>query len=751
MVKHSKKPARKGNINRKVQSRKRGKKSGKMSRKSRLLNSINKRKKRKTKIYRGNNLIKGGGFEENIAQYKDDFEFIQKTKITTDDLDKIINRINYIKTFLFHLINEEEEENDSFKFIRADVRKALGKFIVQQYTVTDGKGNVKKETLNAIQKKLGKITTGFRIKDDTDGNVGNIQTLMAGGMRNVFGRKGNPSSRIQITVDKAKLEQFYKQPAVHGDKNYLIQVRKFLEYIQQYIDCVKNINFNSKHQKRIKRGNPFRLPRIVPRTNIDPVEVNLGYEAEGELGIVRLDDEPDHEFVEREKKQKTQDTENELLQETKKRALKILQELAPEIEFISYIFKKRLESVEGECTYPPDLYKFIKEAGVSVDIDTNKFDDVINLLEKISQLNIGLVPTIRYKSIEHYNSVQEAKKKAGQSLPSPPRELIQRRQARLAREPGKYPNPPTTGSPPAGQAPPSSKLVTTNTGIQIYLAKRDADIAEMERLSAPAEAQPIYATPWAHLAAGTPDAPTAVPAADPAHVDLELENKVNAWHDQVAKEVEKPDGKGPIFEAPGRNVITAHQIPEDDKLPPGWEIRYDRRDDQNNKPYYVNHNTRTTQWDRPVVVAEPERPQLQFEPSSHEPHFSEAQVLDMLAEQLTAMGVVPEEQTWQENLDILFGLYRDTFEQARSLGEHLGIMVDLFLRRRESNSNPTLTTPTLDDIAASVSAPSPKRRPVPAPRPRHTFNKHKSAPETITPADVEDGGERIVSIVLPGN
>ena len=79
------------------------------------------------------------------------------------------------------------------------------------------------------------------------------------------------------------------------------------------------------------------------------------------------------------------------------------------------------------------------------------------------------------------------------------------------------------------------------------------------------------------------------------------------------------------------------------------------------------------------------------------------------------------------------------------------LMVDLFLRQRESNSNPTLTTPTLDDIAASVLAPSPKRRPVPAPRPRHTFNKHKSAPETITPADVEDGGERIVSIVLPGN
>ena len=455
-----------------------------------------------------------------------------------------------------------------------------------------------------------------------------------------------------------------------------------------------------------------------------------------------------------------------MLKETKTRALNKLQELAPEIEFISYIFKKRLESesVGGECTYPPDLYKFIKEADVrdvSVDIDTNKFDDVINLLEKISQLNIGLVPTIRYKSIEHYNSVQEAKK-ATPPLPKPPAELEERKRAKLKRlaqikkagQTGKYPEAPEGEGPPLGdQATPSPyKPLPNNTDIQIYIAKRDADIAEMERLSAPAEAQPIYATPWAHLAAGTPDAPTAVPAADPAHVDLELENKVNAWHDQVAKEVEKPDGKGPIFEAPGRNVITAHQIPEDDKLPPGWEVRYDKRKD--NKPYYVNHNTRTTQWDRPVVVTEPERPQLQFEPSSHEPDFSEEQVVDMLAKQLTAIGVIPEGQTWLENLDILFGLYRDTFEQARSLGEHLGIMVDLFLRQRKSASAPipNLPEPTLDDIAASVSAPSPKRRPVPAPRPRHTFNKHKSAPETITPADVTEGdGERIVSILLPGN
>ena len=42
MVKHSKKAGKKDNVNRKNQSRKRVKKSGKMSRRSRLLNSINK-------------------------------------------------------------------------------------------------------------------------------------------------------------------------------------------------------------------------------------------------------------------------------------------------------------------------------------------------------------------------------------------------------------------------------------------------------------------------------------------------------------------------------------------------------------------------------------------------------------------------------------------------------------------------------------------------------------------------------------
>ena len=34
------------------------------------------------------------------------------------------------------------------------------------------------------------------------------------------------------------------------------------------------------------------------------------------------------------------------------------------------------------------------------------------------------------------------------------------------------------------------------------------------------------------------------------------------------------------------------------QLPPGWE----RRVDQLNRTYYVNHNTRSTQWDPPYVL-----------------------------------------------------------------------------------------------------------------------------------------------------
>lgn len=34
-----------------------------------------------------------------------------------------------------------------------------------------------------------------------------------------------------------------------------------------------------------------------------------------------------------------------------------------------------------------------------------------------------------------------------------------------------------------------------------------------------------------------------------------------------------------------------------DQLPPGWEMRYDSK----NRPYYVDHNSRTTSWQRPTV------------------------------------------------------------------------------------------------------------------------------------------------------
>ena len=756
MVKHSKNPARKGNVNRKNQSRKRGKKSGKMSRKSRLLNSINKRKKRKTKISRGNNLIKGGGLKEDLAQYTADIKLIKGLK--ADDLDKIINRINYIKTFLFHLINEKQV-NNTFTDISNDVREDLGQFIFEQ-------GKVKRA---AIEKELGsKIPGDFKI------NNGNLPLLMTGGMMNIFGRKAKSSSNIKITISKGILDKFHKQQAVHGDKNYLIQVKTFLDYIRQYTDCVKAINFYSNHQGRVKRGNPFKIPRIVPRTNMNPVEVNLGYKAEGASGIVRLDDEPDHEVVARKGQREIEARETQWLEKTKGEALTRLKELVQEIEFISYIFKKRLENVGASCVYPDDLYKFINDA----DIDTNKFDDVIELLEKISQINIGLVPTIRYKSIQHYNGVKPASA-ASQSLPAPP-ELVEKKRRRLA---GKdymtNMGLPTSGVPSAGVAQPPPQLqlqlvpVPVNDHLQIFLARREADIAEMERLSAPAEAQPIYAAPLplaatadagdAADAAATADAGDAgdaaaaaaanltaarladnFPADPPLIRDALLERKVNDWFDKVNEYVET--AKSGALDG---NLIAAHPIPKQDNLPPGWEIRYDRRDGQNKKPYYVNHNTRETQWEFPTAVAAAAtpRPQLQFEPSSHDPDFSEEDVLRMLAEQLTEMGVVPGDgELWKDNLDTLLTLYSDTFQQASTLTEHLGIMVDLFLRQRESNSNPKLTVPKPEQIAASVSDPVSRPRPIPAPRPRRTFKT-----ETIIPLEDVADGERIVSILLPGN
>ena len=36
---------------------------------------------------------------------------------------------------------------------------------------------------------------------------------------------------------------------------------------------------------------------------------------------------------------------------------------------------------------------------------------------------------------------------------------------------------------------------------------------------------------------------------------------------------------------------------QDDDLPPNWEYRLDSK----NRPYYIDHNTRTTTWFRPTV------------------------------------------------------------------------------------------------------------------------------------------------------
>ena len=38
-------------------------------------------------------------------------------------------------------------------------------------------------------------------------------------------------------------------------------------------------------------------------------------------------------------------------------------------------------------------------------------------------------------------------------------------------------------------------------------------------------------------------------------------------------------------------------VAQDEQLPPGWERRFDSR----NRPYYVDHNTRTTTWQMPTT------------------------------------------------------------------------------------------------------------------------------------------------------
>ena len=288
----------------------------------------------------------------------------------------------------------------------------------------------------------------------------------------------------------------------------------------------------------------------------------------------------------------------------------------------------------------------------------------------------------------------------------------------------------------------------------------------MERQSAPA----IYAIPWGHAAVGdagdaaaaAADPGAAGAAADPdaaapaAVGNLTAENvrtlptapplmhvalleKVNDWFDKVNEYVETAE---PASDSQ-QTVIAAYPIPQGYTLPPGWEIRY-----KGNKPYYANHITRETRWELPTAPRAKPRSQLQFAPSD-EPPYSEEDVLNMLAKQLTDMGVVPGDgEFWQNNLHILLGLYRDTLEQATSLGEHFAIMVDLFLRQRESASEPApeMAAPTLEDIAANVSDTDSMPRPIPAPRPRHTFK-----PETNIPLDDVADGARIFPRLLPGN
>ncbi|KAF9241124.1 hypothetical protein BU15DRAFT_87357 [Melanogaster broomeanus] len=75
----------------------------------------------------------------------------------------------------------------------------------------------------------------------------------------------------------------------------------------------------------------------------------------------------------------------------------------------------------------------------------------------------------------------------------------------------------------------------------------------------------------------------------------------------------------------GRGMLTidgAHDsaaTPEDEDgpLPHGWE----RRSDETGRPYYVDHNTRSTTWIRPAppIAPPPQRPQLSTESPSHSP------------------------------------------------------------------------------------------------------------------------------------
>lgn len=49
-------------------------------------------------------------------------------------------------------------------------------------------------------------------------------------------------------------------------------------------------------------------------------------------------------------------------------------------------------------------------------------------------------------------------------------------------------------------------------------------------------------------------------------------------------------------------VFFKQLLPTSSGLPPGWE----EKQDEKGRSYYIDHNTRTTTWERPIVVQVPE-------------------------------------------------------------------------------------------------------------------------------------------------
>lgn len=49
---------------------------------------------------------------------------------------------------------------------------------------------------------------------------------------------------------------------------------------------------------------------------------------------------------------------------------------------------------------------------------------------------------------------------------------------------------------------------------------------------------------------------------------------------------------------PNEQQIPSGQPPDDEPLPAGWEIRFD----QFGRRYYVDHNTRSTYWEKPTPL-----------------------------------------------------------------------------------------------------------------------------------------------------